>query len=175
MNHPSYLLIQVRLNLAPNGLLHTRVAVSHVPVQREYPDVPLVTLSLLLGRELQQEALGASEDVHWVAVEPVLELVLAALHEDGHHVQPVSRGEQGWVVGDFEEHALSAEGALHFYFSLMFVERWWVFDVLSADEEAFDVGEGDVAGLVVFRYDDDWALLALKYGIDAHLLLLCFA
>lgn len=49
-----------------------------------------------------------------------------------------------------------------------------VLDVLASDEELFDVGEAEVASLVMLRHDDDRAFLALEDSVDTHLLLFSF-
>lgn len=92
-----------------------------------------MALDLLLRGELEHESSGALEDIHWVPVEPVCELVLPSLDEDGDHVVPVIWSQQRWVVCDLEEEFFASKGALHFDLALVFVKGRRILHVLTSD------------------------------------------
>lgn len=99
-----------------------------------------MSFCLFLRGELQEESLGALENFNWVAIVPILELILPALNEYGNDIVPFSWSQQCGIVGDIEKYSLSSQNALHFDFSLMLMHCWRILYVFSAHQELFDVG-----------------------------------
>jgi hypothetical protein len=169
----SYLLVQKGLDFAPDRPLDVRVAVPDVPVQVENLDVPLVALTLLFCGEFEQETFSAFEDLKGVLDCPVLELVLAALHEDGHNILPIRCGQQRRVVCNVESCLLP----FHHVFNLNFAMMGAVvtaFTVFTVDKEFFNVTEAQIACLRMFRYDDHGEFFTFEDGVDSQFAFLYF-
>jgi hypothetical protein len=100
-----------------------------------------MALSLVFCRKFQQKTSCALKDINWITVEPILKLIFATLNKNGNNITPFGRSEKRRVIGNIKEHPFASKCALHLNFSLMLMQRRWIFDVFTSNKEFFDVCE----------------------------------